>query len=151
MRKKIILLCWALVLFSSLAQAQEKVDLSTINERLIRLEEGQKSINQRFEDVNNRFDDVNKRIDDLQVNFNNRFNDVMKLLHIMITVLGLVFVGIFGTLLMMWRKLITLEAKVVTVETKVKGIYTFDESREILVLHDERISKLETKIKNIKE
>jgi hypothetical protein len=52
---------------------------------------------------------------------------------------------------MMWRKLITLEAKVVTVETKVKGIYTFDESREILVLHDERISKLETKIKNIKE
>ena len=46
MRKKIILLCWALVLFSSLAQAQEKVDLSTINERLIRLEEGQKSINQ---------------------------------------------------------------------------------------------------------
>ena len=90
-------------------------------------------------------------MDDLQVNFNNRFNDVMKLLHIMITVLGLVFVGIFGTLLMMWRKLITLEAKVVTVETKVKGIYTFDESREILVLHDERISKLETKIKNIKE
>jgi len=143
MVKRIISVCWLLILLYSLAQAQEKVDLSTINERLIRLEEGQKSINKRFEDVN-------KRIDDLQVNFNNRFNDVMKLLQIMITVLGLVFVGIFGTLLMMWRKLITMEAKVITVETKVKGIYTFDESREILVLHDERISKLETKIKNIR-
>ncbi|UCE05523.1 MAG: hypothetical protein JSW07_18230 [bacterium] len=111
MRKKIILLCWALVLFSAFAQAQEKVDLSTINERLIRLEEGQKSINQRFEDVNKRFDDVNKRIDDLQVTFNNRFDDVMTLLQIVIAALTIVFVEIFGALFMTWRKVVTVEVR----------------------------------------
>ncbi len=102
MRAKILLILFGLFLFSSFSQAQEKVDLSTINERLIRLEEGQKSINQRFEDVNKRFDDINKRIDDLQVTFNNRFDDVMTLLQIVIAALTIVFVGIFGALFMTW-------------------------------------------------
>ena len=43
-------------------------------ERLLRLEEGQKAINQRFDDVNKRFDDVNRRFDDV----NKRFDDVNK-------------------------------------------------------------------------
>lgn len=45
-----------------------------IVERLTRLEEGQKAIQQRFDDVNKRFDDVNKRFDDV----NKRFDDVNK-------------------------------------------------------------------------
>jgi len=43
-----------------------------IVERLTRLEEGQKALNQRFDDVNQRFDDVNRRFDDV----NRRFDDV---------------------------------------------------------------------------
>ena len=55
-----------------------------IIERLIRLEEGQKALNQRiderFADVNQRIDDVNenlsKRIDDVNENLSNRIDDV---------------------------------------------------------------------------
>jgi len=50
-------------------------------ERLLRLEEGQKAINQRFDDVNKRFDDVNRRFDDVNRRFddvNKRFDDVNK-------------------------------------------------------------------------
>lgn len=137
MRKKVILLCWALVLFSALAQAQEKVDLSTINERLIRLEVGQKSINQRFEDVN-------KRIDDLQVTFNNRFDDVMTLLQIVIAALTIVFVGIFGALFMTWRK-------VVTVEAKVKETFRTDEQDRLAFFYEERLRKVEEQVKEIRE
>jgi len=35
-------------------------------DRLIRLEEGQKALNQRIDDLNKRIDDLNKRIDGLQ-------------------------------------------------------------------------------------
>jgi hypothetical protein len=37
-----------------------------IIERLIRLEEGQKALNDRFGDMNDRFGDMNHRIDDLR-------------------------------------------------------------------------------------
>jgi len=144
MRTKIIIIFGGLILVSSLLQAQEKVDLVTINERLIRLEEGQKSINQRFEDVNKRFDDINKRIDDLQVSFNNRFDDIMTWLQIMTTILGLVFVGIFGTLLLGWRK-------IVTVEAKVNEAFRFEERERMQVIYEERLKKVETQIKEIRE
>ncbi len=47
---------------------QERLSVTDkeIVERLTRLEEGQKALNQRIDDVNKRIDDVNKRIDDLQ-------------------------------------------------------------------------------------
>ncbi|MCI0494576.1 hypothetical protein L0Z72_06180 [candidate division KSB1 bacterium] len=144
MRAKILLILFGLFLFSSFSQAQEKVDLSTINERLIRLEEGQKSINQRFEDVNKRFDDINKRIDDLQVTFNNRFDDVMTLLQIVIAALTIVFVGIFGALFMTWRKFATVEAK-------VKETFRTDERDRAAFFYEERLRKVENQIKEILE
>jgi len=144
MRAKILLILFGLILFSSLSQAQEKVDLSIINERLIRLEEGQKSINQRFEDVNKRFDDINKRIDDLQVTFNNRFDDVMTLLQIVIAALTIVFVGIFGALFMTWRKFATVEAK-------VKETFRTDERDRAAFFYEERLRKVENQIKEILE
>jgi len=147
MQPRILLLLFGLFFFSSRAQAQEKVDLSTINERLIRLEEGQKSINQRFEDVNKRFDDVNKRfddvnkrIDDLQVTFNNRFDDVMTLLQIVIAALTIIFVSIFGTLFLMWRKIITVEAK-------VTEAFRTEERDRTQFLYEDRLRKLEEQMR----
>ena len=147
MNLKILIFIVVILLFSSVLSAQERVDLDTINERLtileIKFEEAQKNIDQRFDAIDKRFDDVNNRIDDLHLNFNNRFDDLMTWLQIMTAVLGIGFVGIFGTLLLMWRKLITLESKVVTMESKFSGIYRFDEHEQMLAVHDERINWLE--------
>ncbi len=144
MRTKIMIICWGLILASSLLQAQEKVDLGIINERLIKIEtkveEGQKAINQRFDDMNKRFDDVNRRIDDL----NDRFSDLMTWLQIMTAVLGMVFVGIFGTLLVGWRK-------IVTVEAKVGEAFRFEERERMQVIYEERLKKVENQIKEIRE
>jgi len=65
------ILCLILILIPLTAFSQQD---DTIKERLIRLEEGQKSLNQRFDDVNKRFDDVNRRIDDLRNDIDKRFN-----------------------------------------------------------------------------
>ncbi|MEW6618413.1 MAG: hypothetical protein AB1422_03525 [bacterium] len=43
----------------------EEVYKIGIEERLIRLEEGQKALNQRFDDMNQRFDDMNQRLNDM--------------------------------------------------------------------------------------
>lgn len=57
-------------------------------ERLIRLEEGQKALNQRFDDVNKRFDDVNRRIDDLRNDIDKRFNWLYLLVSAIIALNG---------------------------------------------------------------
>jgi len=60
----------------------------TIDERLARLEEGQKAIHQRIDDVNKRIDDVNKRIDGLRADVNKRFNWLYMLLAAIIALNG---------------------------------------------------------------
>jgi len=65
------ILCSILILIPLTAFSQQD---DTIKESLIRLEEGQKALNQRFDDVNKRFDDVNRRIDDLRNDIDKRFN-----------------------------------------------------------------------------
>jgi len=141
MRTKILLIFYGLFLFSSLSQAQDKVDLITINERLVKIEtkveEGQKAINQRI-------DDINKRFSDQQINFNNRFDDIMTWLQILTTILGLVFVGIFGTLLLGWRK-------IATVEAKVNEAFRFEERDRMQIIYEERFQKVENQIKEILE
>lgn len=107
-----------------------------IIERLTRLEEGQKNIerrfddvNKRFDDVNNRFDDVNSRfgdvnnrIDDLNSSMNNRFNDVISLIHTLITVLSVVGVGVFATLLLMWRTLSIHKGKFEAIDKQLEQV-----------------------------
>lgn len=141
MRTKILLIFCGLFLLSSLSQAQDKVDLIIINERLVKIEtkveEGQKAINQRI-------DDINKRFNDQQINFNNRFDDIMTWLQIMTTILGLVFVGIFGTLLLGWRK-------ITSVEAKVNEAFRFEERDRMQVIYEEGFRKVENQIKEIRE
>ncbi|MDZ7261577.1 MAG: hypothetical protein ONB05_05665 [candidate division KSB1 bacterium] len=83
--------------------------------------------------MNNRFENVN-----------NRFDDVMTWLQIMTAVLGLVLTGIFATLLVMWRK-------VVTVESFVKETFRFEERERAMIFQDERIRRLEEEVRAIRE
>lgn len=89
MRKKLqILLCFlfCILLLSSLNAQQPLGDINrklSIEERLIRLEEGQKSLEKRFDDLtlqmNNRFNDISNRFNDMNDRFddmNNRFDDI---------------------------------------------------------------------------
>ena len=65
-----VILCILSCLYSTPAlRAQDKTKISSMEERLIKLEEGQKNLNKRF-------DDVNKRIDDLRIDMNSRFEDM---------------------------------------------------------------------------
>lgn len=79
------LLCLLLILIPLTAFSQQD---DTIKERLIRLEEGQRALNQRFDDINNRFDDVNRRIDDLRNDIDKRFNWLYLLVSAIIALNG---------------------------------------------------------------
>lgn len=107
--KRFLLLTFCFVMISATAWAQAK---PTIEERMIRLEEGQKNLEKRFDDMNKRIDDTNKRIDDLRADMTSRLDALMLWLQILTGVLALLFASIFGTLLMIWKKVITVEANV---------------------------------------
>jgi hypothetical protein len=111
--------------------AQGVVPSPGLEERIIRLEEGQRAIEKRLDDLradinqlfaafDKRFDDVGKRFDDL----NHRLNDVMTLLQILVGVLAVMAVGIFGTLLMMWRRLVKVEADVALLSSQFRLVRT---------------------------
>ncbi len=76
----IVLLAMLFLLSTYTAYAQEpareKNLTPSIEERLIRLEEGQKTIQIQIESTNRRIEDTNKRIDDLRADMNNRFDDL---------------------------------------------------------------------------
>jgi chaperonin cofactor prefoldin len=118
----------AILLVPIVAAAVEKAPRITdreIVERLTRLEEGQKTLNKRFDDlraemngrfddvnrrfddvnnrfddVNRRFDDVNRRFDDLRAEMNGRFNTLQWMLGLFITI-SLVILGF--VLRMQWQ------------------------------------------------
>ncbi len=115
MRKVIIFASlMAILLVPMVAAAVEKAPRITdreIVERLTRLEEGQKTLNKRFDDlhaemngrfddVNRRIDDVNRRIDDLRAEMNERFNTLQWMLGLFIAI-SLVILGF--VLRMQWQ------------------------------------------------
>lgn len=91
----------------------ERISDREIIESLAELKAGQKALDKRLDDMNldmnRRFDDMNqgtnRRFDDI----NRRIDDIMTLLQILIGVLSAVGVGVFGVLLLMWRKISRLE------------------------------------------
>ena len=97
MRKVIIFAgLMAILLVPMVAAAVEVAPRITdreIVERLTRLEEGQKTLNKRFDDLhaemNGRFDDVNRRFDDLRAEMNGRFQAMDKQFDILQWMFGL--------------------------------------------------------------
>ncbi len=75
----------------------ERISDREVIERLAKLDEGQKSLEKRFDDLNN--------------NMNNRFNDVMGLLQILTGAMLVVGGGILGWLIIIWRKLVKVEER----------------------------------------
>lgn len=98
------------IFYTSVSLAVEtapRISDREIVERLAKLEEGQRNIDKRFDDVNRRFGDVNRRFDDVNRRFddvNRRLDDIMTFLQILVGVLSVVGVGIFGSLIFMWRR-----------------------------------------------
>ncbi len=79
MIKKIVIIILFVIINLSSIYAIEKADPISdreIIEKLTRLEEGQRGINQRFDDLNN---SVNKRFDDVKVDINNVKADINSL------------------------------------------------------------------------
>ena len=97
MRKIIIITCLIIgILTPSLLTAVERaprISDREIVERLTRLEEGQKSLEKRF-------DDVNRRIDDLRSEMNSRFDSMQWMFGLFITI-TLVILGF--VLRMQWQ------------------------------------------------
>jgi len=112
--KKLIVLCLlGLFLFSTQALAQpreEKITISAreIVERLTRLEEGQKALNQRFDDMNKRFDDMNKRFDDM----NKRFDMLMWFIGLFVTVVLVILGAVVRIQWQMQKRMTAVEKEV---------------------------------------
>jgi len=124
----------AFLFFSSFFSfAEEEVPRITdkeIIERLTRLEEGQRSlekrlddlrddINKRFEQIDKRFEQIDKRVEqvdsrisDLRTDMNTRFGEVMTFLQILTGIYLATMGGVFGILLLMWRRLSRVEARI---------------------------------------
>ena len=89
MRYRWIMLTFLVLLIGSFCCPAKAVSSEKeIIERLIRLEEGLKAMNQRFnerfEDINKRFDDLNKRIAERFEAMNHRIDDLRGLLYVIL-------------------------------------------------------------------
>ena len=114
----------------------------TVEERLIRLEEGQKALIQRIEDTNRRIEDTNRRIDDLRADVNGRLDDMQFWVQLLVGVVsgfGLVLVG--G-----W---ITLAVKVSRVETRVQDHLPEAEKDRLLAFQREEIEALKARVERL--
>ncbi|MEW6609805.1 MAG: hypothetical protein AB1414_20570 [bacterium] len=113
----------------------EEVYKIGIEERLIRLEEGQKALNQRLDDMNQRFDDMNQkfnqRLDDMNQKFNQRFDDMNQRLNdmmgIMLSGFGVLLAGMFSlTGFVIWDR----RTAIVPVAKKTRKL---EEEEELIV------------------
>ena len=114
----IVIFCMVLTFSIGVSHAVEKAERISdreIIERLAKLEEGQKSLDKRFDDLNN---NMNRRFDDMNSSVNNRFNDVMSLLQILTGAMLVVGSGILGWLIVIWRKLVKVEERQSKFETQ---------------------------------
>ena len=107
-----------------------------VEERLIRVEEGQKALVQRIEDTN-------RRIDDLRVDMNQRFGDLMFWLQMTFGAVLVVMGGLIAQWLVMWRRLIRLDILLADHlrETEKDRLLAFQ--REEIEVLKQRIERLE--------
>ncbi|MFV1977379.1 MAG: coiled-coil domain-containing protein [Candidatus Scalindua sp.] len=92
----IIVIFLIMIIGMSITSAIEAGEVSFAQddrERIIRLEEGQKALNQRIDDINKRFDDVNKRIDDTNKRIDDLREEIRDLKTFMLWGFGILFGG----------------------------------------------------------
>lgn len=143
---------------SLLANSAEK---PTIEERLIRLEEGQKrleqriqdinsSLNKRIDDVNNRIDDINTRFVELRQDMNQRFDDMNQRIgdlqlwfQIAAGILLAILAGLIAHIIWIWKRL-------TKVETRVNGHLAETEKDRLIVSYREEIEELKAWVNKLK-
>jgi len=120
----------------SLVQAAFAQQRPTIEERLIRLEEGQRSLERRI-------DDLHRRIDDLRADINRRFDDFRFWLQFILGALVLIMGGLIAQWLMMWRRLIRVDTALThhMADSEKDQLLAFQ--REEIRLLKERLDRLE--------
>ncbi|MBI3245697.1 MAG: hypothetical protein HYZ50_04215 [Deltaproteobacteria bacterium] len=118
-----------------------------------RIEEVNANLSKRIDDVNaslgKRIEDGNtslgKRIDDLRLDMNSRLDDLMTLSQIIISTLVALVLAIAGAGLVMWRKILTVDA---AVQTKI-GI---DQVVKDQVLHlEQEVGFVKGKLRELSE
>jgi uncharacterized protein YlxW (UPF0749 family) len=86
---------------------------SSTEARLIRLEEGQKSLDKRFDDLNTRVSDlrseVNTRFAELREDMNKRFDTMEFWFQLVMGTLVLIIGGLVSQWLFLWRRVIRVE------------------------------------------
>lgn len=159
-RQMLIIALMSLVVITSQAEAAQD-RRPTIEERLIRLEEGQKALNQRiddliisidrrFEAVDKRFEAVDKKFDDLTNSVNNRFEDINRRLddvnstmrfwfQTMTIILIAILSGIIAQIILFWRRL-------VTVEITVKDHLAETEKDKVIILYREEMDTVKKRL-----
>ena len=133
-----LILVWAMDGF-----AQQR---PTIEERLIRLEVGQKALGQRIEDTNRRIDDLrvdmNQRFEDLRADMDRRFDDMLLWLQLM-------FGAVFATLGAVVAQWLTTARRVVRVETQMEEHLAETEKDRLLVFQGEKLEALEARLERL--
>lgn len=134
-------------LLLSLVQATFAQQRPTIEERLIRLEEGQRSLERRIDDLNQRIGDVNRslgqRIDDLRADINRRFDDFQFWLQFILGALVLIIGGLIAQWLMMWQRLIRVDTALTHHLADAEKDQLLAFQREEIRLLKERLDRLE--------
>ena len=136
----------------------------TVEERLIRLEEGQKALIQRVEDTNRRIEDTNRRVDDLRTDTNQRFEelradmnqrfeelraDMNQRFADMMFWLQLVFGAVFATLGAVVAQWLTTMRRVSHIETQVVDHLRETEKDRLLMLQHERLEALTARLERV--
>jgi len=114
--------CYALDVYA--IEKADRISDREIIEKLTRLEEGQKALNQRFDDMNRRFDDV------------------MRYLQILTGAMLMVGGGILGWLVVIWKRLVRVEEKQKAFETQDDEIKFLKDS--VMRLSDMVIKLMDT-------
>ncbi|MBF0591370.1 MAG: hypothetical protein HQL02_04710 [Nitrospirae bacterium] len=101
--KTLMILLGLLISTAIVANASDSSFTQADRDRMTRLEEGLKAINQRLDDnlkaVNQKIDDglkaVNQRIDDSLKAINQKFDDLRGLMYVILSLLGVILSGMF--------------------------------------------------------
>ncbi len=121
-----------------ISPAQETKN-ATIEERLVRLEEGQKNLEKSLEDfrseMNTRFNDMNTRFSDV----NKRFDDLRFWLQFILGTVVLILGGLVAQWMLFWKRLSQVEARV---DERIVLGYKEEELKEI----KRRLETLEARI-----
>ncbi len=128
-----------------ISPAQETKN-ATIEERLVRLEEGQKNLEKSLEDfrseMNTRFNDMNTRFSDMNTRFsdvNKRFDDLRFWLQFILGTVVLILGGLVAQWMLFWKRLSQVEARV---DERIVLGYKEEELKEI----KRRLETLEARI-----